>query len=257
MAGGVVRYPPSLIHMFSHTIPSDRYGIIYVITHIESGKQYVGQTIHTLSKRWKGHIQKAKKPGKFVSLISRYIGKYGPNDFTIETLDYALSKDVLDYKECFWIAFLDTMSESGLNLKDGGSAGVMCQESLQQMANKLRGRKAPEGHPFTIKGNKWAKGSVRTPEQRKAHGERIKKGFEEGVYKGNTGKVFQGARKPVQCIETGIIYPSRSEAAKAMLDASGRASEWNWGSAKHIGSAIKNGWKAFGVHWKEANPSDI
>lgn len=47
--------------------------------------------------------------------------------------------------------------------------------------------------------------------------------------------------KPVECVETGVIYPSMKEAAAAVN-----------GSTGNLSNAIKNNWKHRGYHWRYA-----
>jgi hypothetical protein len=187
-------------------------------------------------------------------MIKNAIDKYGPEAFDVEVLDWATDKQALDHKERFWIAFLDTMDrEVGYNHKEGGARGQMCQESLDSMAKKLSERKLPKDHPFTKKGNQWAKGCKRSNKCKEQHSKTMKEGFASGLYQGNRGKTFPSLRRAVICVETNVRYSSRSEAAKHILTERGEADKWNWGRANHISQAIKGGWKALGYHWREAS----
>ena len=238
--------------MLCPNIPKDRYGVIYLITHREDGKQYVGQTKRTIQHRWRGHLQKANKPGKHISLIARSIKCHGPEAFDVEEVDWASSKETLDHKERFWIAFLDTMNpEVGYNLKEGGARGIMCQDALDRMAGKLRGRKLPQGHPFTIKGKTAPmKGRTRKPEWNAAHSQCIKEGFESGKFKGNTGKIFVKNRKAVICVETGQKFDCLYEAGIWIQTLRGLIPSKTWNGSNHIGAVVDNPNRtAHGYHW--------
>lgn len=113
---------------------SKSYGIIYLVTHNESGKMYIGQTTKTIKARWAGH-----QLGAECVLLHNAINKYGPENFEISELDFAGSKEELDNLEIFWIDFLGTRRrEVGYNLRGGGSFGKHSPESKQKMVVSLK-----------------------------------------------------------------------------------------------------------------------
>jgi len=99
------------------------YGLIYVITNLINGKQYIGQTIQGLDKRKKQHLKDAKALRYDVPLY-RAIRKYGIEAFSWEIEDYAFSREELDQKEIFYIEQYGTLcSKHGYNCASGGSNG--------------------------------------------------------------------------------------------------------------------------------------
>lgn len=97
---------------------------IYVVTHKESGKQYVGQTTVASNKR--GH-------GK---LITSAYKKHGTLIFTYEKICSKITnRNTLNYLEKFWISVCNTISPTGYNLEEGGSDKG---EVSQQTKEKLR-----------------------------------------------------------------------------------------------------------------------
>lgn len=94
------------------------YGIIYCITNIITQKMYIGQTIKKLKTRWSQHISKSNK--KPTTHMQHSINKHGIENFKIEEIDYAYSKDELNEKEIDWIYILNTLSPNGYNLSIGG-----------------------------------------------------------------------------------------------------------------------------------------
>ncbi len=98
------------------------YGLIYVITHTESGRQYVGQTKKkTVGDRWQLHILEADKNSKkTVRPIIKAIQSYGPDAFTYTRLDDARSHAELNEKEVLWIDRLKTLKPNGFNATRGG-----------------------------------------------------------------------------------------------------------------------------------------
>jgi group I intron endonuclease len=113
---------------------SKPYGYIYSITHRESGKVYVGQTVQNVAYRWTQHCRQG-----FCVLLYRAIQKHGPKAFDVVTLDTAPDKETLDAKEVFWITKLQsTDRQKGYNLMTGGSFGKHSEESRQKMSQKVR-----------------------------------------------------------------------------------------------------------------------
>lgn len=173
-------------------IPADRYGVVYVATHRESGKQYVGQTTRTPSERWIEHGYHK------TSVIAKAIAKYGSAAFDLDTLDWAMTKVELDHKECFWVAFLETMERDlGYNLKEGGAAGRLSPDVCKRISTTKRGRKLPPTHPFTRKGQTpWNKGKPADPDAiarmratKLAQGLKANAGsFKQGLIPWNKGK---------------------------------------------------------------------
>lgn len=93
------------------------YGYIYKTTNLINGKFYIGQ----------------KKSNKF--LHEKYLGSgvrlqsaikhYGENNFTVDMIDYADSKDELDRKEIYWIEKLDARNlDIAYNLSKGGEGNT-------------------------------------------------------------------------------------------------------------------------------------
>ena len=93
---------------------------IYVITNKINGKKYVGQTIRDLDSRLKRHINDAKKGDDLY--FHRAILKYGEENFIIEEVDTAITKEELNKKEIYWIGRLNTY-ENGYNSTLGGDGG--------------------------------------------------------------------------------------------------------------------------------------
>ncbi len=91
---------------------------IYLVTNKITGKQYVGQTTRTIKERWADHCSLTKS--KHRSALRSAIAKYGPENFSIEGIDFALSLEELNQKEVDWINKLKTLAPSGYNLDSGG-----------------------------------------------------------------------------------------------------------------------------------------
>jgi group I intron endonuclease len=98
------------------------YGLIYVITHIQTGRQYVGQTKELcVGDRWSLHLEEAnKKSRKSKRPITRAILEYGADAFKYTAIDDACSHAELNAKEVFWIKQLNTRVPHGFNATRGG-----------------------------------------------------------------------------------------------------------------------------------------
>lgn len=217
-------------------VPTDRYGVIYLATHLKSGKMYVGQTVRPLRKRWKDHHRKPNTK-RSISYLSRAMAKHGQQEFVVETLDYAFSQDTLDHKERFWIAFLDTISPSGYNLLPGGLSGnrgvPMTEETRQKLSLIHRARYASGYQSPTL-------GRKRPPEEVAAMSARRK---------GQRMPVFY---KSIICRETGQIFQSVLAAAQWLHDTKGLKSRSMISRALHHPTRT-----AGGYHWyvSQSSPS--
>jgi group I intron endonuclease len=91
---------------------------IYKITNRIDGKQYIGQTSGTLTKRFTSHVCAARNGS--TSLIHNAIRNYGKDVFDIEPLQECQSVEGSDEAERKWIADLNTIAPHGYNVEPGG-----------------------------------------------------------------------------------------------------------------------------------------
>ena len=92
------------------------YGYIYKTTNSLNNKIYVGQkkSIVFLSEAYLGSGV----------ALNKAINKYGKENFVVELIDTAESKDELDEKEIYWISKLDSRNPRiGYNIASGGAFG--------------------------------------------------------------------------------------------------------------------------------------
>ena len=107
---------------------------IYCITHTESGKKYVGQSLNCV-ERWKHHTT----PKKNSNGIKGAIMKWGVEAFTFSIIEECKSEDLND-REVWWIETLGTLSPSGYNLISGGGQGTSySKETKQKIAESMKG----------------------------------------------------------------------------------------------------------------------
>lgn len=98
---------------------------IYCFTHIESGRQYVGQSIDC-ADRFKSHTT----PRKGAAGIKGAIMKYGVEAFKWQILEEC-KREELNEREIYWIAQLGTLSPDGYNLTSGGGQGTSVSDETK------------------------------------------------------------------------------------------------------------------------------
>lgn len=148
--------------------------IIYVITNDVNGKQYVGQTRQSLKRRWMEHVCDANHGSRCA--IHCAIRKYGVEHFHIQQIDVACSTDELDYKECYWIETLNTMTPNGYNLVSGGKVPIWTDAIREKVSGK----------------NHWTK--------RQSFSQETLQKKHDALYMKPSIK-----SKPVRCVETGEV----------------------------------------------------
>jgi group I intron endonuclease len=112
---------------------------VYVITHRESGRHYVGKTSQTNPlRRWKHHQNDAASKRRRCPLLHAAIRKYGPDSFSFQVVESFNSEAEALYFEAWWIEVLRSrVIGYGFNVyADGtGGAGHTVSEETRQ---KLR-----------------------------------------------------------------------------------------------------------------------
>jgi hypothetical protein len=98
--------------------------VIYKIENKINGKIYIGQTTKSIESRFLSH-------SKGDMVIGRAIKKYGIQSFKISVIDTATDKKVLNEKEKYWIAKLNSLTPNGYNVSIGGTGG-----NLGDLVNK-------------------------------------------------------------------------------------------------------------------------
>lgn len=221
----------------SPATPEKPYGIIYCATNRINGKRYIGQTTYTLGFRKNGHGIDAKRQ---THRFARAINKYGIEGFEWREIDRAISANELNEKEVYWIGFFDSLRrDKGYNLQGGGGAKTMAEETKRKISALLKqtflngrvhpntGKKLPrpqvEKQAAKLR-EAYAKGfinprkGVRLTEDTKQRIRLAKKGDDKKTL--FTGRHISPPTEfpsvGVRCVETDMIYPSISEAARAL-----------------------------------------
>lgn len=105
---------------------------IYLITHIESGLKYVGQSID-IKKRWREHSRASA-----LSRLGLAIKAHGWTAFTTEVIEHC-EYEALDQAELRWISFHNCIHPLGLNLAIGGGHSLHHAESRAKMSASQKG----------------------------------------------------------------------------------------------------------------------
>ncbi len=134
--------------------------IIYKATNILTGDLYIGKTIKSLKDRKKDHNYESNNPKTY---FHRAFKKYKPENFTWEVIFECLDKEEMNQMEKFFIANYRATNNL-YNLTKGGDGCVgYTWTDKQKKEQSIR-----------LQGNKCAKGSIRSEEQRKNQSEKMK-----------------------------------------------------------------------------------
>lgn len=108
---------------------------IYCIRHIDDSKPYVGQSRY-IERRINEHFNFYDK----TMYIDKAIVKHGKEMFTWEILELC-EEEILDDRECHWIATLNSIAPNGYNLQSGGSTGRHSEATRAKLSKARKGRK--------------------------------------------------------------------------------------------------------------------
>lgn len=192
--------------------PVEVSGLIYLITNLANGKQYVGQTTKGLRRRWQAHCNTAKRG--FDYPLSLAIQKHGQQSFRLTELAYAASLDELNILETLYIAGLNTISPYGYNLDSGGKNFVRHPSTGRKISASRKGKKigplpprspehcrniglAKKGKPSWNKGKAWSSETrAKMSEARKGkHGHPHTEEFKTNLRERNKGNAYMLGRK--------------------------------------------------------------
>lgn len=196
-------------------MPENKY-IVYCHTNKKNNKKYIGITCQKAQRRWKSGWGYLSSP-YFLNAIK----KYGWDNFTHEVLFENLSKEDAENKEIELIAKYNlTNKKYGYNSRHGGNSNIPNEETLEKMRKAGQARaddikRYYAEHPDALEAVR-----LRVLKDYQEHPE-IKEKIRDSVKRAfiNNPKLRElcclHSKKPVMCIETGVIYSSVSETARA------------------------------------------
>lgn len=170
------------------------YFTIYLHKNKINNKVYIGQTIQKPERRWKNGAGY-----KSCTVFYNAIQKYGWDNFEHIILEEGeFTQQEADIKEQYYIQLYDSTNiNKGYNIEQGGYNTI-----------------SPNAEPAAIA---WMQkhpdfGLARAQDMlkwQKEHPEEIL-----AMRRKNAQKATQARKKPVKCIETGVVYESASAAAR-------------------------------------------
>ena len=206
-----------------------KMGDIYKIVNDINEKIYVGKAKNGAKKRWYEHIKRDIHNNQY---IHNAMLLYGIEHFHYEIIESNICDEELNDREKYWIKTLKSKIPNGYNQTDGGDGGGDCKALIKWC----------EDHPEEAKKNR-DKAREKAWEWTKDNKDEFLKYIHI-----NQKKAVESRKKPVQCIETGVIYESASEAGRQL----------NLSSGSHI-SAVCRGQRqtAGGYHWRFSETAEM
>lgn len=209
---------------------------VYIHTNKVNGKRYIGITRQSVEERWCGG-----KGYKHCTYFYRAIQKYGWDGFDHDVFASNLTEDEATHMEKLLIKELQTQDpEFGYNIADGGSTTRISEEGRKRLSEQKMGDKNPcYGKIYTAE--ERAKISERTrgernPNYGRKHTEEERRKISEAItgrhlseeHKRKLSEFFKGKPRPdgrpenagkpkkmVMCIDTGEVFKSIADAARA------------------------------------------
>lgn len=224
--------------------------LIYKVTNVLNNKVYIGQTTTSLEKRKKEHLSKQDN-----TYFHNALQKYGKECFIWEIIEQDIEISELNAREQYWIQYYNSNNhDNGYNLSAGGENGdaltiwrqqhpelvkEMAQKGNLAMKQKLINNPELEEKRKTNALIGIKKYSQEHQEEQRQHGMQIYLTHKE-QQDAQMQQFHEQQSKRTLCIETGIIYPSVSEAHRQTGISQGNI------------SAVCNGHRktAGGYHWK-------
>lgn len=124
---------------------SKKHSCIYSITHIESGKQYVGSTV-SFRHRKSGHKCDLRNNRHHSLLLQRSWNKYGEDAFEFKILEH-VPVDKLEERELYWLQYLKPVFNYSLTVNQhcrGRKNGPPSEETKAKIRAKITGFKHTE-----------------------------------------------------------------------------------------------------------------
>lgn len=113
---------------------------IYSFTNKLNGKVYVGQSKDVQTRKKQHERGDTNNSRRFHNAMV----KHGPDAFEFEVLEYC-ERDLLDEKESYWIAKLESLYPSGYNLTTGGGAFQKHNEETKKIFSENQKERLKSG----------------------------------------------------------------------------------------------------------------
>jgi len=211
-----------------------KQGTIYLIINKVNGHKYVGQTTQGMNKRWKQHIDEAKRMSPYP--LHKAMRKHGNHNFMIKEI-CDCNENELDEREIHYIKEYNTFNNvEGYNATLGGNTPTYSNETKEKLSDIMSDIE---------RSDEWCNNISNGLKDKLDNND--KWGFHLAENRGD-GKHLATRIMSVN-IETGeeIEWDSISSAAIELT-----------GDRKKSGNIIRsadNGWKAYGYLWKRLEQS--
>lgn len=202
---------------------------IYIIHNDINDKKYIGKTETTIEKRFKQHLKDSQKHRMNHRPLYNAINKYGQEHFWIEEIEKCSHEEAVE-REKYWIEFYNTY-KYGYNATLGGDGrSYIDYNKILDLYDNTR---------------KTQKEIAKICD---CHCDTVANIVEQ--YRNNidwSERSRYKISKPVQCIETGQIFPSMTEAARWLAETKNMSLK----VYGHIGQVCKGRRKTCGgYHWR-------
>jgi group I intron endonuclease len=131
-------------------LPRRAYGVVYLLTNIDTGRSYVGQTTQAVPFDRIFTHRKSALSGNSSNILHRAIRKYGWSAFRIEIIANCDNRKALDAAEAYFIELYQTMSPNGYNMKHGGAKGRFSEQFKRKLRRVHSAPKVSQKHRETI-----------------------------------------------------------------------------------------------------------
>jgi group I intron endonuclease len=229
---------------------------VYEHVQKENGKRYIGVTKHKPQRRWRPNGEGYKKNPYFWHAIQ----KYGWDSFEHNVIAEGLSEDDAYNMERELIAkYKSNDLEHGYNIAPGGAHNDMPEATRQRLSRERKGKNTGKDNPnygnHKLAGkNNPNYGHKMSEEQKRAisekkRGKKLPPFTEEHKRKIRENHKGGAQKRAVLCVETGTIYKSINDAA--------RATETNKKQISKCCRGVEHYNTAGGYHWKFASTEEL
>lgn len=146
-----------------------RYGVVYRITNLETGKCYIGRTKNPLRVRWQQHCYLRSR----CLHLNNAIQKYGKESFSIHEIASSWNDENLRELEVLLIKQENTLTPNGYNLININTGpSEISEETRQRLSEAQKGKISPmQGRTHTIE----TKQKISIAKKGKTYSEEIRK----------------------------------------------------------------------------------
>lgn len=188
---------------------------IYGIQNTVTGKWYVGQA-ENIYNRWSKHRRELHNGTHHSEKLQRSFDKHHIGAFLFCILEECTAEE-LDEREIFWIKQKDSLN-NGYNMTAGGGGARGWKMPEAARLKMIQERSGPNAYWYGKKQSKESNEKRRIAllgSKNHNYGRKFSEETIEKLRAANIGREPPN-KKPVRCIETGVIYASAKAASMAL-----------------------------------------